>query len=154
MHLLKVALAFNGQTIGTNITKQWQHQMIRSNTAYVTSCGCPSPYTFHKRSEISTLQTKLKNTTKTMDVFQILKKIAAVPDEITRHKMEHLIEMEVFDPENPELVSLLSTLPFEDIDLSVFLVKNARADELKWHDGQPTCIFNPSRLKSPNFFER
>jgi hypothetical protein len=90
-------------------------------------------------------------TKKTTDVYKIFEKIVVIPDVITRQKMALLIKMEKFDPENPELVSLLSTFSFEDINLLIFLVKNARAEELQWHDGQSTCVSisrNPSRLKN------
>jgi hypothetical protein len=71
-----------------------------------------------------------------------------IPDAIIRQKMALLIEMEKFDPENPELVSLLSTFSLEDIDIWFFLVKNARAEELQWHDGQSTCV-SISRNQQP-----
>jgi hypothetical protein len=82
----------------------------------------------------------MATTTKTTDVYKIFQKIVVIPDVITRQKMALLIEVEKFDPENPELVSLLSTFSFEDIDLVIFNVKNAKAEELQWHDGQKTCV--------------
>jgi hypothetical protein len=139
--MYRTALAFNGQKINKSIAKEWQEQMIRSNTEYINSCGCPSEYTFQKRGEVSTLLSKLMaTTTKTTDVYKIFQKIVVIPDVITRQKMALLIEVEKFDPENPELVSLLSTFSFEDIDLVIFNVKNAKAEELQWHDGQKTCV--------------
>jgi hypothetical protein len=79
-------------------------------------------------------------TKKTTDVYKNFQKIVLIPDGISRQKMALLIEVEKFDPENPELVSLLSKFSFEDIDLLIFKVKNAKAQELQWHDGQKTCV--------------
>jgi hypothetical protein len=81
-------------------------------------------------------------TTKTTtDVYKIIQNIVVIPDLITRQKMALLLEVEQkFDPENPELVLLLSKFSFEDIELLIFNVKNAKAEELQWHDGQKTCV--------------
>jgi hypothetical protein len=150
--MYQAALVFNGYTMSINHTREWPKQLIRSNTAYVKSCNCPNGYALYQRGNISTLLSKLR--TASYDVnykwnkYQIFEKILLVPHQMTRMKMSLLVEVEKFDPGIPgHFISLLSQFSLEDINLLIFLMKNGRADELEWHDGQLTCIFTGQLTK-------
>jgi hypothetical protein len=87
-----------------------------------------------------------------MEEYQILQDILAVRDILTRKKMSLIIEIEMFDPKNPKVVSLLSKFSIEDIELVIYFVKINKTDNLQWHDGKQICVSMakndiPGRLK-------
>jgi hypothetical protein len=96
-----------------------------------------------KRGNVSTLLSELDNmydVKNALSDYQIFQKITKIPTLITREKMSLLMELKKFDPEDPKVVSIFSKFYYEDIELVIFLIKNNRTVDIKWHNGLQTCV--------------